>query len=114
VHLEADLHSVVSWARQNGRAWAFSKGNAGAFYAEFHDSLERLQEIDWEAVRSTDFREAAVKESKQAEFLIYESIPLRLIDRVGVFNGAALQQVQLAFKGSAFQTTISVQKSWYY
>lgn len=33
VHLEADLHSVVKWADQQGWRWAFSLSNAGAFSA---------------------------------------------------------------------------------
>src|SRR3954447_8446528 len=29
VHLEADFHEVVDWARTEGRPWAFTNGNAG-------------------------------------------------------------------------------------
>lgn len=39
VHLEADLHSVVGWANQAGRRWAFSLSNAGAFYTQFRNSV---------------------------------------------------------------------------
>src|SRR3954470_6040796 len=71
VHLEADLRSVVAWANQQGRRWAFSLSNAGALYAEFRTSLQDLADIDWRAVASTDFRSDSVKEGKQAEFLLH-------------------------------------------
>jgi hypothetical protein len=35
VHMQADLHAVVAWARQHHRRWAFSLSNAGARYASF-------------------------------------------------------------------------------
>jgi hypothetical protein len=50
VHLEADLHSVVNWATNNNRRWAFTKSNAGARYVEHISDLGRLDEIDWGAV----------------------------------------------------------------
>ena len=52
VHLEADLRTVVDWAQAHGRRWAFTLSNAGAYYAEFRDSLEALDEIRWDAVMS--------------------------------------------------------------
>ena len=35
IHLEADLHSVIEWADNDDRSWAFSLSNAGTCYAEF-------------------------------------------------------------------------------
>ena len=32
VHLEADMETVVQWANDVGRRWAFSLSNAGAYY----------------------------------------------------------------------------------
>lgn len=31
VHLEADLHEVVEWAKSKDRRWAFSLSNAGSY-----------------------------------------------------------------------------------
>jgi hypothetical protein len=33
VHLEADLHEVISWANGAGQRWAFTLSNAGARYS---------------------------------------------------------------------------------
>jgi hypothetical protein len=73
VHLEADLHRVISWANGSGRRWAFSLSNAGAFYAQFRSEVGQLDQVNWPAVVATDFRPADIKEGKQAEFLVHES-----------------------------------------
>ena len=89
VHLEADLHRVVQWAEANGRRWAFSLSNAGAFYTQFRARLDQLGEINWDAVAATDFRPADVKEAKQAEFLVEHSFPWHLVERIGVHSQAS-------------------------
>ena len=75
VHLEADLLRVIAWANANGRRWAFSLSNAGAFDAQFRSEIGQLDQVNWPAVAATDFRPADVKEGKQAEFLVPSSSP---------------------------------------
>lgn len=86
VHLQADLHVTVNWAEENGIQWAFSDVNAGAGYASFYASLDRLNEVDWAAVEARDFRRADIKDAKQAEFLVFEWFPWNLIERIGVIR----------------------------
>ena len=81
VHVQADLHAVVAWARQHHRRWAFSLSNAGARYASFRADPAELDQIDWNAVASTDFRSPTVKEAKQAEFLVHGSFPWDLVEQ---------------------------------
>jgi hypothetical protein len=50
IHLESDLRAVVEWAQSGDRCWAFTLSNAGARYFEDRCDLDRLNEIDWEAV----------------------------------------------------------------
>lgn len=56
VHLQANLHDTVQLADQHGVRWAFSNTNAGARYASFYASLDKLAEVNWSAVEATDFR----------------------------------------------------------
>jgi hypothetical protein len=86
VHLEADLHAVVDWAKGQGFRWAFSLSNAGAFYAGFRASLDQLSDLNWEAIREMDFRDPDVKEGKQAEFLLHGAFPWHLVSRIGVIS----------------------------
>lgn len=90
IHLQADLRTVVAWAAQNARRWAFTLSNAGARYFEDRCRLEDLGEINWGAVQTNQWAGNGVsrtmKEGKQAEFLIENSFPWSLVERIGVIS----------------------------
>ena len=46
IHIEADLKKAVLWASTNKILWAFTKQNAGARYAEFFNSVDKLTEVN--------------------------------------------------------------------
>ena len=50
IHLEADLHSVVWWAEEKQRRWAYSLFNAANYATQFHTDLDHLDKVDWNAV----------------------------------------------------------------
>jgi hypothetical protein len=114
VHLEADLQKVVQWADANGHRWAFSLSNAGAIYTQFRAKLDRLDDINWDAVAETDFRQADIKEAKQAEFLVERSFPWHLVERIGVHSQALVATVSDAMLGAAYRPTIEIKPKWYY
>lgn len=114
IHLEADLRTVIQWAETEQRPWAFSLSNAGATYAQFRSRWEQLDEIDWTSVASTDFRNADVKEAKQAEFLLHHSFPWHLFERIGVYSQAIAQRVSLAMQSSSHRPTLAIARAWYY
>jgi hypothetical protein len=114
VHLEADLRESVAWAEADGRRWAFSLSNAGAFYAEFRNDLGHLDDVDWGAVRNNDFRTPEVKEGKQAEFLMHETFPWHLVRRVGVPSGAMQERVVTALDAAAHCPPVVVRPDWYF
>jgi hypothetical protein len=114
VHLEADLRRVVQWAEANGRRWAFSLSNAGAVYAQFRAGLDRLGDINWDAVAATDFRSADIKEGKQAEFLIEQAFPWSLVERIGIHSQGIAPRVSAAMQGAAHRPGIEIRREWYY
>jgi hypothetical protein len=121
VHLEADLGTVVAWANQQQRCWAFSLSNAGAFYTQFRNSQNDLHHIDWDAVASNNFSAGSytpsgnqVKEGKQAEFLLHNDFPWSLVQRIGVASQSIAIQAQAAIANAAHSPQISVQPSWYF
>lgn len=114
LHLEADLRAVVAWADQYHRRWAFTDRNAGTYYADFYADLEQLDQVNWTAVRATDFRDARIKEGKQAEFLVYESFPWELVERIGVLDAPAQEQVEEAITESDHKPEVQVTEAWYY
>lgn len=105
---------MIQWAESNNYRWACSKSNAGARYTRFFKKLEQLDEINWEAVATRDFRPAAIKESKQAEFLLFDACPWQLIDHIGVIDTQTEQRVTAMIRQAGHQTVVSVQSGWYY
>ena len=112
VHLEADLHETVEWAEQEERRWAFTLSNAGSGYFKDRCDLAQLDEIDWDAVRATNWR--ACKEEKQAEFLVEKSFPWTLIRRVGVCNAEIRIKAAKALHTADHQPSVTKQRGWYY
>jgi hypothetical protein len=112
VHLEADLHAAIGWAEENGRCWAFSLSNAGANYTEVRSSIDHLDDLDWQAIRATDFRDAAVKEGKQAEFLVLGQFPFDRVERIGVRSEAIRDRAAKELSGAAHRPRIEVRPEW--
>jgi hypothetical protein len=121
VHLEADLGAVVAWAQAQPRRWAVSLSNASAAYAQFRSNWADLPQIDWPAVASNNFAVGstspsglAVKEGKQAEFLLETFFPWHLVQRIGVHSPAMIGQVLAAIGHGTHKPAVSVEPSWYY
>lgn len=114
VHLEADLGEVVEWADEAKCLWAFSLTNAGAFYTHFYNRLDDLDQINWRAVAATDWRAPEIKEGKQAEFLVYDSFPWGLVNRIGVSSMEVRNRTVAALRGAKHQPRVEIQPTWYY
>ena len=112
VHLEANLHETVEWADQNERRWAFTLSNAGSRYFSDRCDLAQLDEIDWDAVRATYWRDC--KEEKQAEFLVETSFPWTLIHRIGVYNAETQSKAVEVLQTADHQPSVTRQRGWYY
>jgi len=112
LHLQVDLGDTVKWADENHRRWAFSDRNAGERIANFYKSLTDLDKINWPAVEATNFRDMLIKEGKQAEFLVYESFPLHLVEKIGVYSGRVRDQVVQKLGDVLLQ--VSVERDWYF
>lgn len=112
VHFEADLHEVVAWANAKLRRWAFTLSNAGARYFEDRNDLGRLGEIDWDAVRATNWRNS--KDGKQAEFLLELSFPWHLVERIGVHSRATYTSAVNALPVDGHRPPVELRPEWYY
>lgn len=112
VHLEADLHAVVAWANQQRRRWAFTLSNAGSRFFEDRCDVAQLNEIDWDAVQATNWRQC--KEGKQAEFVLEHSFPWRLVERIGVHSRPIYQQVANALPRNVHRPPLEIRADWYY
>lgn len=112
IHLEADLHATVAWANAQTRRWAFSLSNAGSYYFEDRADLARLGEINWDAVQANNWQQC--KEAKQAEFLLEDSFPWHLVERIGVSSRVVHGQVVNALPANGHRPTVDIRPDWYY
>lgn len=114
LHLEADLVAAVDWATASGRRWAFSKGNAGAYYTRFFSQFDRLDVLDWDSISAADWRDPDVKEAKQSEFLLENNFPWHLVERIGVIDNQAAQLVSALVDRANHRPRVEVVRKWYY
>lgn len=114
LHLEADLSAVVQWAEGADQRWAFTLSNAGAAYTEFRSHLDQLNEINWSAVASSNFRDAVIKEGKQSEFLVRDFFPWGLVQRIGVYSTTTYQQVMRVLSGFPHPLRVEIRNEWYF
>jgi hypothetical protein len=118
VHLELDLRRTVAWAEANDRRWAFTLSNAGAYYFEDRANLADLDDINWNAVQTNRWAgqgiDRSVKEGKQAEFLVENSLPWELVDRVAVHSQSYVARAAAAIARGAHRPTLEIKRDWYY
>lgn len=118
IHLECDLQASIAWAEEQKRRWAFTLSNAGSNYFEDRADTAQLGEINWKAVEAREWSgsgvDRAIKEGKQAEFLLEESFPWGLVERIGVQSQAMYQQVAGLLVGQSHQPRLEILREWYY
>lgn len=114
VHLQLDMHAVIDWAEAERRRWAFTLSNAGSTYFEDRATLDALPEVNWDAVAATDWRVQAIKEGKQAEFLVERSVPWNLVELVGVQSESVYRQASEAMPENGHRPPIEIKRDWYY
>jgi hypothetical protein len=114
VHLEADLHEVIDWAEGEGRRWALTRSNASVRYCSFKASRGDLADLDWEAIGATDFRDAVVKDRKQAEFLVERRFPWHLVERIGVVSQQVRARASEIVSTATHRPPVEVRREWYY
>ncbi len=114
VHLQADLRATVAWAEAHDRPWAFTDRNAATNYTKFYSSLGALDQINWRSVEARDWSDTETRDAKQAEFLIHESFPWELVEKIGVYDTAWADAVSNALVRIAHRPTVSIERGWYY
>lgn len=117
VHLQADLTEAIRWAEAEGKLWAISDGNASTGYVNFSKDLD---DVHWPSVQSNDFRKShfidgkQVHEYKQAEFLLMESFPWSLVEKIGVIDQDTADTVIELLKEKSDKALVKVERNWYF
>lgn len=114
IHLVADLEKVVDWANNHQKRWAFTTSNAGAKEFNDYNSLDNLNEVNWDAVSACSWSDEDIKAKKQAEFLMEEFFPWHLIESIGVRSKHTLTDVEKIINSNSYKPEVSVETKFYY
>ncbi len=131
-HRQGDIVHLVSSAQAIaglGRPFVFTDVHAVLDYSSFHGDLARLDQIDWPLFFETPrldgycqfwhskinpVKYARRRETRQAEFLVHEHVPIAAITEIGVHTQAASVRVTAALAGTGWCPPIRVVPGWYY
>jgi len=112
IHLVADMHKTIEWTEQNDLRWAFTDSNAGSYCFDDYNDLSNLDKIDWNAVRSISW--GGQQDKKQAEFLVEQEFPWKLVDTIGVYSDVQYRQVSSILATAQHRPRIAIERNWYY
>jgi len=114
------LVSTVQKIIESDRSWAFTDGHPVEELTEFYDNLDDLNKIDWRRIEHWSWRNTESdpdrKRRKQAEFLVYRSVPWNWFERIGVMNQAIARQVRRILDETKVEhrPRVAVEPKWYY
>ncbi|MEL4420437.1 DUF4433 domain-containing protein [Shewanella algae] len=108
LHLISDIDTITS---VNPDCF-FTDRHADLAYAEQIDDMTRLDELDPKKIHAKYW--AKCKEEKQAEFLVYQSVPWHCIRQIGVKTSELAEQVKALTTGLSHQPEVIVRPEWYY
>ncbi len=116
----AVLHLVSSAERvvEEGLDFAFTDGHAEMAISHYFSDLADLHRIDWRLMQSkywhdTD-QDGDRKRRRQAEFLVHNFFPLRLIESIGVINQSIANQVTGLLHQLPVKSPVTIHRDWYY
>ena len=115
IHLVAEAEAIEA----ENIAFAFTDGHAVMAYSEFYKDLQALESvIDWDIMKDNYWADTPEdgdrKRRRQAEFLVYQFCPWRLITKIGVIDRIIKFQVEQILKNINYKPTIEVYPNWYY
>ena len=112
VHLKADMRQAVDWAESENLHWAFTTENAVANSAADYSDWSHRERIQWEAVNAGSWYH--LRGPKQAEFLVQEKFPWRLVSQIGVRTKEARIKTLNLLQSVSDRTPCEVRRDWYY
>ena len=107
------LVSTVNTAFALGNDWAYSNGNAGAYFAEFYND-SGFTELDWNIINSNEWGGQYRRDKKSAEFLFNNFYPWHSILQIGCFSDIIKGKIEGLINGNPHIPQVVVKRNWYY
>lgn len=125
VHLVTHAQAI----NDAGHRFVFSDFHAALPIADFFDDLACLDKIDWPIFfeppliqgyckywfsSHTSARHVRRQETRMAEFLVHEQLPVGAISEIGVKSAQGEARIRAALGGACWQPPIRVVPGWYF
>lgn len=118
IHLEADFHNAIAWAKTSKKRWVFTSENARAGSAEDYNNVIHLDKLNWPAIHNNGWGykgvDPIIKSYKQAEFLLEDAFPWHLVERIGIHPRADARAITIAMRNCNHRPPVLIMKDWYY
>ncbi len=112
------LRTTVAAVVAEGRPFVFTDGHAIKALTGYYDDPLDLGMVDWAAIDSEYWNDTAAfpdrRRRRQAEFLVHEKAPWRLIQEIGVFTPEMQQKVEQEIARVGHKPAVTVRREWYY
>lgn len=114
------LVSSAQAVQESGAGLVFSDGHGIARFSKWFDNLADLDNVDWEAVHATIWKDTVDdmdrQRRKQAEFLVYQRCDWSLIHEIGVLNDRMKLKVEQILSEFPLEMNrpVIVRREWYY
>ena len=115
VHIEIKLNDVL----ENQLRFVYTDGHAIMFYSDYYNDPAKIDEaIDWEVMEALYWHDTPEdndrKRRRQAEFLIQEEVPCRLIRGMYTMNKGIRTQVSGIVEQHGYDIHTETKREWYY
>ncbi len=111
------LVSNVEVIQEANIPYVFTDRHAKLSYAKHYNEYSKLAELDWDTINSDNWGQqygADKKEKKQAEFLVYQSLSLNLVQGIVCQNDQIYRLVESAMKDAGVSLPIACRPNLYY
>lgn len=112
------LVSSVEKIEKAGLQYIFTDGHAKIQFSKFFNNRNDLLKLDWNVINDNKWNNTDLdpdrKRRKQAEFLVYESLPLECLEGIAVYNEDILNYVNDVLAKHNKQLYTNIKKDWYY
>lgn len=100
--------------------WCFTDGNAAKVITSYYNSLDDINSLDWNSIKTTDFKhdnadgdEDRIRK-KHSEFLVRDFVPSDRIKGIGVFNQNAENSVKTILQRIGSNVQVKIKKDFYF
>ena len=125
VHFMTTVEAVIA----DQLPYVFYDYNATLSIATCYSHVKNLDKIDWDLIHELPCMDGYCRywhsilgnpryilrqRTRQAEFLVHKSVPLKLIAMVGAFNEAKAEQVREIFEEAGIELQVQAKPEWYF